>query len=85
MALRYLAGGSALDIMYLHGVGRSTFYACLWPTLRALDLSDNLMSRQPMEALAEAIHHDSDPHKSGRTSSIVSRRSRPSSAGDRTG
>lgn len=29
MAMRYLAGGSALDIMYLHGVGRSTFYACL--------------------------------------------------------
>ena len=37
MALRYMAGGSALDIMYLHGVGRSTFYACLWPTLRAID------------------------------------------------
>ena len=37
MAMRYLVGGSALDIMYLHGLGSSTFYACLLPTLRAIE------------------------------------------------
>jgi hypothetical protein len=37
MALRYLAGGSYLDIMYLHGVSRSIFYQQLWPTLAAID------------------------------------------------
>jgi len=37
MALRYLAGGSYLDIMYLHGVGKSAFYKHLWPTLGAID------------------------------------------------
>ena len=34
MAMRYLAGGSALDIMYLYSLGSSTFYACLWPMAR---------------------------------------------------
>jgi len=37
MALRYLAGGSWLDIKYLHGVSGTTFWRYLWPTLKAVD------------------------------------------------
>ena len=37
-ALRYLAGGSYLDIMYLHGVGKAWFFRELWPTLQVWTL-----------------------------------------------
>ena len=39
-SLRWLAGGSYLDLCFTWGVGTSTFYAdngVLWPTLIALD------------------------------------------------
>jgi hypothetical protein len=37
MALRYLAGGSYLDIMYLHGVARGTTYKHIYGTLDTLN------------------------------------------------
>jgi hypothetical protein len=38
MALRWVAGGSYLDVADLHGVNPSTFYGkCLWPTIHAID------------------------------------------------
>jgi hypothetical protein len=45
--LRWLAGGSSLDICDLFGVGRGSFYVdsifgVLWPTIRAIDLAFDL-------------------------------------------
>ena len=37
IALRYLAGGSYLDLMYLHGVGKSSVFHLLWDTLQRVD------------------------------------------------
>eukprot|EP00808_Paulinella_micropora_P004375 g41034.t1 len=37
MTLRFLAGGSYLDIADLHGVGESTFYKCLWRIILLLN------------------------------------------------
>ena len=37
IALRYLAGGSYLDLMYLHGVGKSSVFHLLWDTLERVD------------------------------------------------
>jgi hypothetical protein len=37
MALRWLAGGSYLDIADMHGVHPATFFDKLWDTLYALD------------------------------------------------
>eukprot|EP00808_Paulinella_micropora_P019499 g59454.t1 len=37
MNLRFLAGGSYLDIADLHGVGESTFYKCLWRVILLLN------------------------------------------------
>eukprot|EP00808_Paulinella_micropora_P030837 g74989.t1 len=37
MTLRFLAGGSYLDIADLHGVGESTFYKCLWCVILLLN------------------------------------------------
>ena len=37
MTLRYLAGGSYLDIIDMHKVGRSTFYKAVWCTVRAIN------------------------------------------------
>ena len=50
MALRYLAGGSYLDIMYLHGVSRSTCYKHIFGTLKAMDMA------LPEFTLDEDIH-----------------------------
>ena len=37
MTLRYMAGGSYLDLMYLFGVKKSSLYAIMWQTLEQLD------------------------------------------------
>ena len=37
IAMRYLAGGSYLDLMYLHGVGKSSVFHLLWDTLQRVD------------------------------------------------
>ena len=37
LTLRYLAGGAALDLCYLHGVAHTTLLKMVWETLRALD------------------------------------------------
>ena len=37
MTLRYLAGGSYLDLLYLFGVRKATFYQIVWQTLEQLD------------------------------------------------
>eukprot|EP00808_Paulinella_micropora_P017359 g52927.t1 len=37
MTLRFLAGGSYLDIADLHGVAESTFYKCLWRVILLLN------------------------------------------------
>jgi hypothetical protein len=37
MALRWMAGGSYLDIADLHGVAESTFFELLWETVEAID------------------------------------------------
>ena len=42
MALRWMAGGSYLDIADLHGVDESTFYKHLWPTIEAIDAAYEL-------------------------------------------
>ena len=72
MALRYMAGGSALDIMYLHGVGRSTFYNCIWPMLRAIDeglpafsLPDDIKSLARCRRLAAGFSRRTDGHIQG--------------------
>ena len=35
MTLRFLAGGAACDIQYIHTVGRLTFYKSVWRTVCA--------------------------------------------------
>ena len=50
MALRFLAGGAYLDIMYLHGVSRTTVYRHVFSTLNALDAA------LPAFTLDEDIH-----------------------------
>jgi hypothetical protein len=37
MTLRYLCGGHALEIIDLHGVGKSSFYYMLWLTISAIN------------------------------------------------
>ncbi len=37
MTLRYLAGGSFVDIIDMHGVGKSTFYQLLWATVEGIN------------------------------------------------
>lgn len=59
MTLRFLAGGSHLDIMDLHGVGYSTFYRCLWRTCYALDkclpMSFNVADEDEMAQLEDGF------------------------------
>ena len=48
IALRYLAGGSYLDICFLHGVGISSFHAIVNNAVELLDkVLDNLKGPQP--------------------------------------
>lgn len=42
MSLRWLAGGSYVDIADMHGVEPSTFYDLLWKTLEAIDKVEKL-------------------------------------------
>ena len=37
MTLRYLGGGQFLDIIDMHGVGKSTFYKLLWATTEGIN------------------------------------------------
>jgi len=36
MTLRYMGGGSFLDIIDMHGVGKRTFYKLLWATIEGI-------------------------------------------------
>ena len=55
MTLRYLAGGSVLDIIDMHGVACSTFYNQVWRTIEALNtvLSLGGLPINNLDALAE--------------------------------
>jgi len=37
MTLRYLAGGSFVDIIDMHGVGKNSFYKLLWATVEEIN------------------------------------------------
>ena len=37
MTLRYLAGGSFVDIIDMHGVGKNSFYKLLWATVEGIN------------------------------------------------
>jgi len=78
IALRYLAGGSYLDIMYLHGVGRSAFYLHLWPTLAAIDaalpefsLEADIYDLQRCRQLAAGFARKTDTLIRGATAAII--------------
>ena len=78
IALRYLAGGSYLDIMYLHGVGRSAFYLHLWPTLAAIDaalpefsLEADIYDLQRCRQLAAGFARKTDTHIRGAIAAII--------------
>ena len=69
MALRYLAGGSYLDIMYLHGVSRSTCYKHIFGTLKAMDmalpeftLDEDIHSLERCRALTATFAAKTDEH-----------------------
>lgn len=40
LALRWLAGGSYLDVADIHGVHKSTLFQCLWEVVEAINGSD---------------------------------------------
>ena len=42
MALRFMAGGSYLDVALYHGVHRATFFAAIWRVVAAINASDAL-------------------------------------------
>ena len=42
MTLRWLAGGSYLDIADMHGVAASTFFTVLWRTIHAITLVEEM-------------------------------------------
>ena len=72
MALRYLAGGSYLDIMYLHGVSKGAFYKHLWSTLEAMDkglpdftLADDIKDLDRCRYLAAGFSRRTDGHIQG--------------------
>jgi len=72
MALRYLAGGSYLDIMYLHGVSRSTCYKHIFGTLKAMDmalpeftLDEDIHSLERCRALTATFAAKTDEHIQG--------------------
>ncbi len=44
MCLRYLAGGSYLDIKYFTGISSASFYRVLWKTMRAINQSKSEFS-----------------------------------------
>lgn len=43
MTLRFLAGGSYLDLILLHGVHRSTFFKAVWRVIDAINDTHNLL------------------------------------------
>ena len=47
MALRYFAGGSYLDILMSHGVGKTDFYNSVWAVVHAVNNEDELMLQFP--------------------------------------
>ena len=53
MTLRYLAGGSYLDLCYIFGVRKSTFYSLVWQTLELLDKCPAL----PDMTLEQDVHN----------------------------
>lgn len=58
MALRWMAGGSYLDIADLHGVAVQTFYACLWETIEAIDAAYELPLMRYLDQVEQgALEH----------------------------
>ena len=47
MALRYFAGGSCLDILMSHGVGKTDFYKFVQAVVHAVNNADELMLQFP--------------------------------------
>ena len=47
MALRYFAGGSYLDILMSHGVGKTDFYNSVWAVVHAVNNANELMLQFP--------------------------------------
>jgi len=69
IALRYLAGGSYLDLMYLHGVGKSSVFHLLWDTLERVDaalpeftLEDDIHDLERCKELSAAFAAKTDGH-----------------------
>ena len=64
MTLRYLAGGSYLDLCHLFGVHKATFYRLVWATLEQLDqylpdmtLEHDVNNLERCRALAGGFNH----------------------------
>lgn len=49
MTLRFLAGGSYLDIMLLHGVHRSTFFVIIWRVIDAINNTESFALCFPID------------------------------------
>jgi len=72
ITLRYMAGASYLDLCYLFGVKRSTFYNIIWDTLTRLDkfmpdftLENDVNSQQRCRALAGGFERRTGGHVRG--------------------
>ena len=65
MTLRYLAGGSVLDIIDMHGVAYGTFYNLVWRTIEAVNASLRLpgLPLNDLDALEELSEGFSDLNK----------------------
>ena len=45
--LRWLAGGSYLDVRLVHGMSREMLYACVWQTVDAINASPDMQLKFP--------------------------------------
>lgn len=52
MTLRFLAGGSYMDIAVLHGVHRSTLFMCVWRVIDAIEMVPEFNLRFPIDDTA---------------------------------
>jgi hypothetical protein len=53
ITIRYLAGGSAYDIMLVHGIGYTTMFRCLWRVVSAINNNPQLKIRFPTDHQAQ--------------------------------
>jgi hypothetical protein len=54
-ALRYLAGGSAYDIMLSHGLSHSSFFVSVWATVEAINKHPRLAIKFPTDHAKQRI------------------------------